>query len=199
MSGTMKMDRKTGEPILIEFLRTPISGSVQMGILFETFPWRSLALGLLLLYSLMGLFGPEGGLVGLPVLCALVLVEMWNRRDFATPLRIVRQSGILGRTRVEIPLEEVERVEFKVYSQFPEKQLDIGEVTILGNRRLFIYTGIRTPEATAQHILDLKNRNEIRKEIAAGEQTGEASPLLGSVVKETDLLTPIQERWEEDR
>jgi hypothetical protein len=199
MSSAMKVDRKTGEPILIEFLRTPISGSVQMGILFETFPWRSLALGLLLLYSLMGLFGPEGGLVGLPVLCALVLVEMWNRRDFATPLRIVRQSGILGRTRVEIPLEEVERVEFKVYSQFPEKQLDIGEVTILGNRRLFIYTGIRAPEATAQHILDLKNRNEIRKEIAAGEQTGEAGPLLGSVVKETDLLAPIEEHWKEDR
>ncbi|MBK9063835.1 MAG: PH domain-containing protein [Acidobacteria bacterium] len=164
----MKVDRKTGEPILFEFRRFVLSGALQVNVAFETFPWRSFLLGFVVLLSLLALFGPEGGLVGLPVLCALVLVEMWNRRDFATPRRIVSRSGILGERRIEIPFEEIERVEFAVYPNFPERAMDIGEVTILGDRIALTFSGIRQPGEIAQHLLDLKNRDQVRNEIVSG-------------------------------
>lgn len=165
----MKVDRRTGEPILFEFRRSVGSGGVQLNVMFETFPWRSFLLGLVLLLSLVALFGPEGGLAGLPVLCVLVLVEMWNRRDFVTPRRLVGQSGLLGRRRVEMTLEEIDRVEFAVYPSFPERILDIGEVTLLGDRRALTFSGIKNPGEVAQYVLDLKQRDQVRREIARGE------------------------------
>lgn len=164
----MKVDRRTGEPILFEFRRFVLSGTLQMNVAFETFPWRSFLLGLVLLVSLLALFGPEGGFAGLALFCALVFLEMWHRRDFATPRRVVRQSGFFGGRRVEIPFEEIDRVEFAVYPNFPEKALGVGEVTILGDRVVLTFSGIREPGGVAQHILELKQRDEVRKEIAGG-------------------------------
>jgi hypothetical protein len=95
----------------------------------------------------------------LVVIGVCIGLEHSNTRDYVTPTRLVRQSGILGRKRKEVPLGAIERVEFDYSGLWPSgEQWNMGDLRIFRSGEIITIANVPNPEAAAQTILDLKSK-----------------------------------------
>jgi len=88
---------------------------------------------------------------GIALAFVLGILEAWHRRDYLTSTRLVRQSGVLGRRRQELPLAQIERVEFS-YPRFG-RFFNAGDVEVVGPGQAMQFFGVHDPEALADTIL----------------------------------------------
>lgn len=156
------IDQATGEPILLE-IRTSaathwnaldISSATTRVARTQKAPWRSIGFAIagVVVATLLG----AGTFIGGVLVSALAMgaLEVWNRRDFLTPKRLVRQYGLLGNKRDVLLLADIERVEFS-YPRFG-KLLGAGDVEASGIGKGFTFVGVRDPEGLAQAILNAR-------------------------------------------
>jgi hypothetical protein len=160
---TLKVDPRTGEPVIWEIRPSSavyanvldLSGAARAGAFGQRAPWRALCVGIIGLVGVLVLGGTERH--GVAVLVAALIVgtfESVGRRDFVTSSRVVRQSGILGSTREEIPVEQIERVEVS-YPRFGER-FGSGDVEVKASYMGLTFIGVADPEGLAKAILDAK-------------------------------------------
>ena len=151
-------DRLTGEPVILEIKTAPgIYWSVVdpgpwtrlIGLSFWV-PWRALSLGAL--GAVVGLAVRSGLLLGVSAVAGVVLgtSEMLHRRDFITSHRIVRQSGILGRRRVELLLTDVQDVRVSYFED--AQRFRAGDVEVSGRGSGLTFQGVADPQSVAEAI-----------------------------------------------
>ena len=156
--------------IVLELNRSPLASSVPLdlsdlyrsSVLIGLIPWRGMALGVALLCATAVVLPPL--ISNTEVLWTLwfilvavpISLEWVNTRDFLTKTALVRQSGILGRKRLVVPLAEIDRVEFS-FPRFGQSR-DVGDIHVHYGVHFLVLQGIAHPARKAQQILDTKGR-----------------------------------------
>ena len=87
-----------------------LSGFAFFQVALCYFPAQGLLVGLAVTAVAYVLSSPVGVVAGLALTVTLILVERHMRRDFLTPTHIVRESGLVRRSRFALALTDVEWV-----------------------------------------------------------------------------------------
>ena len=140
-------------------------GYYRFSSLVDFLPWRAFVLDaalLVVLILVLRMTSAPDWLVPASVLVLAVppVLELKNRRDFLTKDAFVRQSGLLGRKRLEIPLRTIERVEIEA-PRFGHL-VNVGDVEIYSPGRLTRISGVASPDESAKAILDFRE-NALRR------------------------------------
>jgi membrane protein implicated in regulation of membrane protease activity len=153
----------TGEPILLEVRTAPEAywafldpGPWTRVLGFSYWaPWRALALGALGVVAGMAVHSDLLLGISLAGALALAISEVLHRRDFITTTRIVRQSGLFGNRRTELPVASVERVQVS----YPKVawRFRAGDVEVSGVGQGLTLVGVADPEAVAEAIINARD------------------------------------------
>ena len=139
------------ETVELVILRSPLRSNLAFTL--DRYPARSLLLVLVMLAGAVSLDRPWVWLVVLGVGPALVICEVWHTRDYVTKTRVVRQRGILGRSRHEIMLHEVTAVRLR-NPGFPELPGQ-RDLEVHGSVEVLEFLGVRDAAAVSERITAL--------------------------------------------
>ena len=144
----MKTMRPTREKIELIIPRSEFRSDA--ALVLDRYPVRSLALVLVLLVGAGSLDNSVVWLVFLVLGTALVIGEVWNTRDYVTKTHVIRQRGILGRSRRAIPLCDVSAVTLR-RPGFPELPSH-RDLEVHGDAEVFEFLCVKNAEVIAHRI-----------------------------------------------
>lgn len=165
----MKRDRRTGEPIVLDLphstavyqrqYRFPFGylwcyPEAARAALWEIMPWEALAVSLCVCVAVWFEFGQDLAVTsGVCLGLALVTLQLFRTRAFATPSRIVRERGLFVLSRSETAVAGIQdgRIEYPFGA--PDSFGDIVLVTRQGLTRL---RAVSDPEAVLDQLLALR-------------------------------------------
>jgi hypothetical protein len=151
------------EPVVLEIRVSglALAGFTDMGtrmyLSLQVTPWASLVLVLGTVLPALYVGAPEW-LIALLLVggAASLALEVFHRRIFLTPTRLVRQSGILGHRQRELHLRDVEEVAVA----YPRggRAHRFGDVHVRGVGWGTSLVAVKSPVEVAQAILDGRKR-----------------------------------------
>ena len=123
-------------------------------------PGQSLLVGILAIVA-VSLFWdfaetPLPFMIVLVLTSGLVVVELMNARAFVSPTELAIHRGITGAVSQRYALAQIQRVEYVQYSWLGSV-FDVGDVEIQGDGWTLTLFAVKSPEASAQAILDRVN------------------------------------------
>jgi len=144
------------EPSGSTWANADLSGSRFITAVLRYLPWRSLLMAVPLVLFLVRRGSPTA--LVLAVAAGAVALAVWERagnRDFVTASSVVRQRGLLRRSRREIPLELVDEV--RVHFSGVSGRLGCGDLEVVSRDACWTYVGVADAQEKAKRIMRARN------------------------------------------
>lgn len=165
----MKRDRRTGEPIVLDLAhssavyqtryRSPFGylwrhPAAAWAALQEVMPWEALTVSLCVCAAMWVRLGRDLGVTaGVCLSLALVAIQLFRTRAFATPSRIVRERGLFVLSRSETAVAGIQDGRIEYPEGVPDSFGDIVLITSQGPTR---FRAVSDPEAALHQLLALR-------------------------------------------